>query len=174
MLASPPAGSADYRRRHGKFFRAHLQSTLGKERFFRLQPAMDKNTRLALETIDDLTAADYIRLRQSLEVLRVEAASTMRDLDGWLVPSLPMTAVPLTTINNYKKASVLQLRAGRNMSMVNKMGFIATTTPIPRDDGGLPVGLQLVMLNGRDEQLLSTACAIEQQLGAPPRALFGI
>jgi aspartyl-tRNA(Asn)/glutamyl-tRNA(Gln) amidotransferase subunit A len=165
---------AKFNKEYGKLFRAHLQATLGKEHFASLLPDMDENTRLALEAIDDLTTAGYIRLGESLEALRANAASAMGELDGWLTPSLPMTAMPLTTINSYDKASALQLRAGRNMSMVNKLGFIATTTPIPRDDGGLPVGLQLIMPNGRDEILLATACAIEQQLGTPPRALFGV
>ena len=157
-------------REYGKFFRAHLRATLGEEHFCELLSAMDDNTRLGLEAIDDLNTAEYIRLRESLETLRANAASAMRELDGWLVPSLPMTAMPLTGINGYSEAAALQLRAGRNMSMVNKLGYIATTTPVPRDDGGLPVGLQLVMPNGHDQRLLVTACAIEQQLGRPPRA----
>jgi len=157
---------------YGKLYLAHLKALFGEEKLTQLLPLMDENTRLGLEPIDDLSAAEYINLQEDLQTLRHQAQSNFTNCDAWLVPSLPITAAPLADIDTYTKASELQLRAAKNMSMVNKLGLIAVTIPIPRIDGGLPVGLQLIMPKGQDQKLLATACLIEKEIGLLSRVEF--
>lgn len=158
--------------KYGKLYLAHLKALFGEEKFIHLLPLMDENTRLGLQQIEDSTAAEYIKLQEDLLSLREQAQVFMQTCDAWLVPSLPVTAMPIKNIDDYSKAAALQLRAAKNMSMINKLALIAVTIPIPRDDGGLPVGLQLIMPNGHDQKLLTTACLIEKQLGLLPRTEF--
>jgi len=53
----------------------------------------------------------------------------------------------------------------RNTSMWNFFDCCAISLPLPRA-GGLPVGLMLIVRNGRDQRLLRVAAAVERLLTA--------
>jgi aspartyl-tRNA(Asn)/glutamyl-tRNA(Gln) amidotransferase subunit A len=53
----------------------------------------------------------------------------------------------------------------RNTSMWNFFDCCAISLPLPRD-GGLPVGLMLIVRNGCDQRLLRIAAAVERLLTA--------
>ena len=147
-----------------KLFKAQLKSMFGENKLNQLLPSMNENTRIGLQQIEDLSAGELSHLKKQLAKFRDFSQSLMDNIDGWLVPSLPMTAIPMSEIDTMAKAMALQVRAGRNMSMINKLRFIAVTIPIPGIEGELPVGLQLIMPNGQDKRLLATACSVEKQI----------
>ena len=49
----------------------------------------------------------------------------------------------------------------------NVLGICAITIPAGLDKSGMPVGLQLIALPNREEELISLALGIEKILGTP-------
>ena len=49
----------------------------------------------------------------------------------------------------------------------NVLGMCAITIPVGLDKSGMPVGLQLIALPNREEELISLALGIEKILGTP-------
>ena len=89
----------------------------------------------------------------------------MANLDGWILPTLPIPAPELNAIDTQEQAETLQKLTGRNLSFVNKLGFTAVTVPAGLTGEGLPVGLQLLAPAGQDARLLGMARAVENTLG---------
>jgi len=53
----------------------------------------------------------------------------------------------------------------RNTAIANFFDLCAISLPLPRD-GGLPVGLMLIVRNGNDHRLFRIAAAVEQLFAA--------
>ncbi|MCA8961061.1 MAG: amidase, partial [Planctomycetes bacterium] len=117
----------------------------------------------AAGNLDDRTVRQR---RGRLAAFAAEAANALRDLDGWVTPTVAITPPRLseiTTLDRYRSANLLALR---NTAIANFLGLCAITLPVGRDDAGLPVGLQVLHAAGGDEELLAIAARIERDLAA--------
>ena len=80
-----------------------------------------------------------------------------------MVSAMPTTPIVAPTIAEMTAPDVFARKNAmllRNTSMWNFFDCCAISLPLPRN-GGLPVGLMLVVCNGRDRRLFRIATAVE-------------
>jgi aspartyl-tRNA(Asn)/glutamyl-tRNA(Gln) amidotransferase subunit A len=136
-----------------------------RELLARRADAIDPNVRARLERSRNITAADYIEMvRERAQLIRAMDAR-LADLDVLALPTTPIVAPTLaevTPADNFARKNAMVLR---NTVIVNFFDCCAISLPLPRD-GGLPVGLMLVVRNGHDHRLFRIAAAVERLLAA--------
>jgi aspartyl-tRNA(Asn)/glutamyl-tRNA(Gln) amidotransferase subunit A len=126
----------------------------------------DPNVRVRIEAARDFSAADYIAMiRERTRLVRAMDAR-LADLDGLVLPTVPMVAPTLAEVSVSADAFAVKNRLSlRNTGIVNVFDLCAISLPLPRA-GGLPVGLMLVAKNGDDRKLFRMAAAIERMFSA--------
>ena len=100
-----------------------------------------------------------------LEELQVLARTALEKagLDGWLAPTVPVTAAPQGTLTDPQRVVDWQRLVSRNTRPVNVLNMCACNIPLP-GTGRLPVGLQLAAPAGFDSRLLAIAAELERLL----------
>jgi len=91
----------------------------------------------------------------------------LETVDALAVPTVPITPPKIEDLVDaeaYKKNNLLALS---NTMPGNVLGVCAITIPAGLDKSGMPVGLQLIALPNREEELISLALGIERILGTP-------
>jgi aspartyl-tRNA(Asn)/glutamyl-tRNA(Gln) amidotransferase subunit A len=97
--------------------------------------------------------------------LIAEMDARLSDIDVLVLPTTPMVA---PTIEEMAPPDVFARKNAmllRNTSIWNFFDCCAISLPLPRD-GGLPVGLMLVVRNGHDHRLFRIAAAVERLFAA--------
>lgn len=106
-------------------------------------------------------AADYIQLLRARASFIERIATELMSFDAMLMPTVPIVAPPIASLDDdavYSRTNVLALR---NPSVVNFMDGCAISIPC-HTDREAPVGLMLATLGGRDPQLLAIAASAER------------
>jgi aspartyl-tRNA(Asn)/glutamyl-tRNA(Gln) amidotransferase subunit A len=106
-------------------------------------------------------AADYIDLVSARADFIRRLAAVTAPYDALAMPTVPVTAAPLTDLvadDAYRQVNFLVLR---NPSVANFLDRCSISIPCHRA-GEAPVGLMLVGEHGADRRLLSIAAAIEE------------
>lgn len=115
-----------------------------------------------------ISAKEYIDLRRKRESWCQRVTSRLAGFDGWLMPTVPLVAPPLSELlqseERYFQVNALLLR---NPSIVNFLDGCALSLPC-HSPGMAPVGLSLAGLHGTDTALLNWGLAIEAQVCAQP------
>ena len=117
--------------------------------------------RARFESARDFSAADYIGLIRERAALVRAMDARLADLDAVMLPTVPVVAPTIAECAKLDAALTLNLLVLRNTAIVNFFDLCAISLPLPRGDG-LPVGLMLVVRNGRDRRLLRIAAAVER------------
>jgi len=122
---------------------------------------IDPNIRARLERARSVSAADYLWMAERRAALVKAMDNALRDIDVLVAPTTPIVAPTIAEMNasdvfGRKNAMLL-----RNTSMWNFFDCCAISLPLPRE-GGLPVGLMLVVRNGFDHRLFRIAAAVEE------------
>lgn len=139
--------------------------TLHRDRLDRRGPALDQNVRVRLERARSISAADYIEMVNERATLIAEMDARLSDIDVLVLPTTPIVAPTIeemTAPDVFARKNAMLLR---NTSIWNFFDCCAISLPLPRD-GGLPVGLMLVVRNGHDHRLFRIAAAVERLLTA--------
>ena len=139
--------------------------TLHRDRLDRRGPALDQNVRVRLERARNISAADYIEMVNERATLIAEMDARLADIDVLVLPTTPIVAPTIeemTAPDVFARKNAMLLR---NTSIWNFFDCCAISLPLPRD-GGLPVGLMLVVRNGHDHRLFRIAAAVERLLAA--------
>ena len=86
----------------------------------------------------------------------------LADLDVLVLPTTPIVAPTMAEVADAGRLRA-QERDGccATPSIVNFFDLCAISLPLPRE-GGLPVGLMLVVRNGHDRRLFRIAAAVEK------------
>ena len=112
-----------------------------------------------------MSAADFMLMMRE----RARLVSTMEiwleDLDGLVLPTMPMVAPKLSEVATPETFLAKQAALARQTNWVNFFDLCAISLPLPRE-GGLPVGLMLVARNGHDHRLFRVAAAVERLFAA--------
>lgn len=139
-----------------------------------LDPTVGKR----LEAARNTPAVEYVRI---LRLRRRLSASIHARMDAEGVDVLAMPTVPVTPptladleqLERYREVNRQMLSATGPAGMLD---MCAMSLPAGLDNGGMPVGLQLVARSGTDIKLLGQAAAAErvlgtgaERLGMPPR-----
>jgi aspartyl-tRNA(Asn)/glutamyl-tRNA(Gln) amidotransferase subunit A len=136
-----------------------------RERLARRGNDVDPNVRARIERGREMTAADYVALGQERARLVRAMDARLADLDALVMPTTPIVAPKMSEMATPDTFSPRNMLLLRNTAIVNFFDLCAISLPLPRD-GGLPVGLSLVVRNGHDPRLFRIAAAIEKLLAA--------
>jgi aspartyl-tRNA(Asn)/glutamyl-tRNA(Gln) amidotransferase subunit A len=138
---------------------------LHRDRLERRADAIDPNVRARLERSSGITAADFIWMVNERAALIRAMDARLADIDVLVMPTSPIVAPTMDEVavqDEFFRKNAMLLR---NTSIWNFFNCCAISLPLPRE-GGLPVGLMLVMRNGQDHRLFRIAAAVERLLGA--------
>jgi aspartyl-tRNA(Asn)/glutamyl-tRNA(Gln) amidotransferase subunit A len=106
-----------------------------------------------------MAAVEYIELRAARADLITRVATRTSGFDALLMPTVAITAPPITSFErdeDYRRLNALLLR---NTSVINFLDCCAITVPV--QTAGPPVGLMIVGEHGTDHHLLGIARGIE-------------
>ncbi len=121
----------------------------------------DPMVRVRIERGRDISAADYIDMqRQRADLVRA-MNERLSDLDGLIMPTVPIVAPKIADLTDPKTAGEQNLLLLRNPALANFFDLCAVSVPLPRQ-GGLPTGLMVFARNGQDRQLFRIAAAMER------------
>ena len=138
--------------------------TVHRDRLNRRGDALDQNVRTRLERARSITAADYIEMINERGLLIAKMDARLADIDVLAMPTTPIVAPTIEEMaapDIFARKNAMLLR---NTAIANFFDLCAISLPLPRD-GGLPVGLMLIVRNGHDHRLFRIAAAIERLLG---------
>lgn len=125
----------------------------------------DPRVRSRIEFGRDVSAAAYIRLCAARADFIARVAAQTADFDALLMPTVAITAPPVSAFaqdTDYFRLNGLILR---NTSVINFLDRCAITLPI-QPAGAAPVGLMVVGEHGDDRRLLAIARGIEATIAA--------
>ena len=121
----------------------------------------DPMVRTRIEAGRDVSAADYIDMQRQRADLVHAMDERLKELDGLIMPSVPIVAPKITDLSEPQAAREQNLLLLRNPALANFFDLCAISLPLPRQ-GGLPAGLMVFARNGQDHQLFRIAAAIER------------
>jgi aspartyl-tRNA(Asn)/glutamyl-tRNA(Gln) amidotransferase subunit A len=119
----------------------------------------DPRVRTRIERASGMTAVEYIKLRAERADLIARVAARTAGFDALLMPTVAITAPPITAFErdeDYRRLNALLLR---NTSVINFIDCCAITVPL--QTAGPPVGLMIVGEHGADRHLLAVGRGIE-------------
>ena len=109
----------------------------------------------------DQDAAHYIELIQGRAELIRCVAPISAQYDAMIMPTVPIVAQPLASLEAEEQFRAVNLLVLRNTMIANLLDRCAISIPCHRR-GDAPVGLMLVGEHGADRRLFAIAAAIEQ------------
>ena len=136
---------------------------------------LDLNVAARFESMEAITAVDYLLRRARLAELAASADDRMADVDVVVGPTVTITPPTVEAVSDGEGYRTNNMAALRNTRTGNMLALSAVTIPIALDKAGMPVGLQIMVPLDEDERALAVALAFElvlgdrvQRLGAPP------
>lgn len=143
---------------------ASVVSLLGRERFDAGRARMDAVIAKRVASGLDVKASDYLALEARRQRSQASAARRFEGFDAWASPVTVSTPPPLAELEDPASAMRIALGMSRNTQPGNYLGLCGVSLPLPRAEGELPIGYQLMGRAGDDERLLSLAMAVEAAL----------
>ena len=124
----------------------------------------DPRVRRRIDGGEAISAEQY-RAAIAARRLGAEAAARALDgLDGWLMPTVPIVAPPLSACDSDDEFFRINGLLLRNTAIINFIDGCAVTLPCPRPAQSLPVGISLAGLGSRDAEVLACARMVERAL----------
>lgn len=106
-------------------------------------------------------ATHYIELVHARADLIRRIAAVSGQYDALIMPTVPIVAPPLASLETEERFRTVNLLVLRNPTIANLLDRCAISIPCHRG-GDAPVGLTLVGEHGTDRRLLAIAAAVEQ------------
>ncbi|NOT26918.1 MAG: amidase [Acidobacteria bacterium] len=122
-----------------------------------------ENVRLRLESGRYILAEDYLRAMRGRGVLIHEVDEAMEDLDGLLLPAMPIpaTTIGVPTVRVGESEEQVRAMTLRLTQLFNVTGHPAITIPCGLTPDGFPAGLQMVGHRDQTAALLGVARRLE-------------
>jgi len=116
-----------------------------------------------IRTGENVSAAEFIRLRRELEQSRRSIRKVFADVDVLVTPTIPMPAPAIADLKaNPDALRPAELKLLRNTRPFNVWGLPAISVPCGFTQNGLPIGLQMAGPHWREDLVLRLANAYEQ------------
>lgn len=116
-----------------------------------------------IRTGENVSAAEYIRLRRELKESRRTIRQVFADVDVLVTPTTPMPAPAIADLKaNLDALRPAELKLLRNTRPFNVWGLPAISVPCGFTQKGLPIGLQIAAPHWREDLALRLAHAYEQ------------
>jgi aspartyl-tRNA(Asn)/glutamyl-tRNA(Gln) amidotransferase subunit A len=116
------------------------------------------DVRARFEFGSEITAAEYINANRLRARLCRQLQGTWSEVDVLVTPSTPITAPPIGA------EPAITASLGRFTAAANLLGWPALSMPCGFDEGGLPIGLQLMAPPFDEDRLLRIAAALEEAM----------
>ena len=136
---------------------------------------LDPNVAARFESMEAITAVDYLLRRARLAELAASADDRMADVDVVVGPTVTITPPTVEAVSDGEGYRTNNMAALRNTRTGNMLALSAVTIPVALDKAGMPVGLQIMAPLNEDERALAVALTFElvlgdrvRRLGAPP------
>jgi len=143
----------------------NLLAVLGRERFEAHRHLIDPVIRLGIESGMNIKASDYLALeRKRLNSVR-QGRKRFRRFDAWVSPTIASTALTLADLADAGAAIPFALAMTQNTQPANYLDLCAATIALPRKEGRLPIGFQVMCPAGAETRLLSISLALEELFG---------
>jgi aspartyl-tRNA(Asn)/glutamyl-tRNA(Gln) amidotransferase subunit A len=156
---------------HGRRFEDVFRAIAGPEYAEFHRPFFEKNpegygadVRARLAWSFEITADQYVRGLRERELLRRETAAFFRGVDGFLSPSMPCTAPPISTLTARVNGRELEGAWIHRpfLSWHNLTGCPAVSLPMGLGPDGLPLSLQIVGPEWGEAGVLAIAHAYQE------------
>jgi len=130
------------------------------DRMRRRADDIDPNVRARIERGCAVSAADYVDMvRERARLVRAMDAR-LAGLDVLIMPTTSIVAPTIAEVADEKVFAARNAALLRNTAIINFFDLCAITLPLPVAPPAMPVGLMVVVRNGEDRRLLSTAAAL--------------
>ena len=143
---------------------ASVVSLLGRERFEANRAVIDSVIEKRVASGLGVKASDYLALEALRLRSQISAQARFDGFDAWASPTTASAAPALSDLDDPANAMRLALGMTRNTQPANYLGQCSVSLPLPRGEGELPIGYQLMCPAGEDARVLSLAMAIEAAL----------
>jgi aspartyl-tRNA(Asn)/glutamyl-tRNA(Gln) amidotransferase subunit A len=130
-------------------------------------PLYDPRVLVRIMRGKDLDATHYIELMRARAELIGRVAAISSQFDAMVMPTVPVVAPSLASLEAEEKFRNVNLLMLRNTMIANVLDRCAISIPCHRA-GDAPVGLMLVGEHGADHRLFAVAAAVEQIVSPGP------
>ena len=148
-----------------------ILASLGVDRFNAKRDEMDSTTARRAAVGLDVSAVDYVLACRRHKALKQQVDKVLRRVDGIVMPTTPMVAMPLSELETPAGAA-RSMAASRNTQPGNLWSLCGISLPIHQYGSDLPVGLQVLCRHGSDAHVLSVGLAIEALVGRPASSVI--
>jgi len=126
---------------------------------------LDPNVASRFESMEAITAVDYLLRRDRLVELAASADDRLAEVDVIVGPTVTITPPTVDAVSDGDGYRMNNMAALRNTRTGNLLALSAVTIPVALDKAGMPVGLQIMAPLDQDERALAVALAFEKLLG---------
>ena len=144
-----------------------LLATLGRKRFLENRHLIDPVIALRIESALDVKASDHLALEYKRERSILTADERFEGLDAWVSPTTASSALAVADLADAKVGLSFALSMTRNTQPGNYLELCGSSIPLPRRDGGMPIGFQVMCPGGAEVELLEISLALEELFGRP-------
>ena len=152
---------------------AEFLASFGRDRFHAERHLMGADIAQRAAAGLDMTADTYVTFQRRHQSLKVAAAEAMGGFDGWITPTVGLTAPRVDAFDDVESGMALAVRIGRLTRPVNLYGLCAASLPIRSPLSPLPVGFQVMAPEHGDRGLLAMCMSLEGALETPDRTAPG-
>jgi len=142
-----------------------LLATLGRERFLAERHLIDPVIALRIESAFEVRASDHIALEYKREKSIARVRERFTGFDAWVSPTTASAALAVDDLADAKVGLSFALSMTRNTQPANYLELCGSSLPLPREEGDLPLGFQVMCPGGAEVQLLSISLALEELFG---------
>jgi aspartyl-tRNA(Asn)/glutamyl-tRNA(Gln) amidotransferase subunit A len=122
---------------------------------------LDPNVGKRMEAAAGISAVEFLRRKAAFERLAAQAADRFRAVDVIVTPTVPCAPPRVDGIADHDRYRAANMRLLRNTPAANLLRLCAATMPVGCDALGLPVGMQVMAANMRDDLLFAAALGFE-------------
>jgi aspartyl-tRNA(Asn)/glutamyl-tRNA(Gln) amidotransferase subunit A len=134
-----------------------------EERYKALRSMYSATDQATLDSLSEMKAADYIRARWHMELLRRQTDSHFKDVDLMVYPTADMVATrlsnPMPRVTDGEPGGRGALR---DAGILNVLGLPGISVPCGFSSNGLPIGLTIAGPRFGEGRILALAHAYEQ------------
>ena len=147
-------------------FPAFIKTEARKPWFDQLAPSTKMRFAHLTETDMADAPARIIEKNELVKTFNQASEAVLKSVDFAVCPTCPISAPTLAYVEaNMEHYKERNFKALRNTQVANLQHLCAATLPCGLDDYDMPLGLQIMMGHGQDQQLMRWSCSVESIIG---------
>ena len=127
---------------------------------------LDPNVGKRMAAAAGIGAVEFLRRKAAFETLAERADARFGEVDVIVTPTVTCSPPRVDELADHDRYRAANMRLLHNTPAANQLRLCAITLPVGLDALGLPVGMQLMAGNMRDDRLFAAALGFERGLRA--------